>query len=280
MSRKSMVAFFPFMLVAVMPVLGCVGAPGEEEVDNAEAVGEAASGINILNALVPEALTAGGDFAKAPLSVDAMVPGARAAIESPSVRGRLARMFLSYAVGCALGPEQAFVFSWTDLHGVVHNESYRGIAGLAPSWEQAPLDEAGQQWVSACLGARTNRYGRAVEISMQGSADAFAEPADEEVQEFIYEEGAFWGNLFLPQPYLRTCYNPGNVVRARRTSRDCAAGLPGRTDADCGIMEIMGPCAEQCEPLGENLYHPGCAAPESGVPSGGKTEYVITVFLP
>jgi len=275
-----MVAFFPFMLVAVMPVLGCVGGLGEEEVESTEAVGEAALGINILNALVPEALTAGGDFAKAPLSVDAMVPGARAAIEASSARGRLARMFLYYAVGCALGPEQVFSFSWTDLHGVVHDESYRGIAGLAPSWEQAPLDEAGQQWVSACLGARTNRYGRAVEISMQGSADALAEPSDEELHEFTYEEGAFWGNLFLPQPYLHTCYNPANVVRARRTARDCAAGLPGRGDADCGIMEIMGPCAEQCDPLGGNLYHPGCAAPESEVPSGGKTEYVITVFLP
>ncbi|MDC0745566.1 hypothetical protein [Polyangium mundeleinium] len=280
MSRKSMVAFFPFMLVAVVPVIGCVGAPGDEEVESTEVVGEATFGINILNALVPEALTAGGDFAKARLSVDAMVPGARAAITSPSERGRLARMFLRYAVGCALGPGQVFSFSWTDLHGVGHNESYRGIAGLAPSWEQAPLDEVGQQWVSACLGARTNRYGRAVEISMQGSADALAEPADEEIHEFTYEEGAFWGNLFVPEPYLRTCYNPANVGRARRTSRDCAAGLPGKGDEDCGIMEIMGPCAEQCEPLGEGLYHPGCAAPESGVPSAVKTEYVITVFLP
>ncbi|MDI3285237.1 hypothetical protein [Polyangium sp. 15x6] len=280
MSRKSMVAFFPFVLVAVVPVIGCMGAPGLSEEDSTEVVGEAAFGINILNALVPEALTAGRDFAKAPLSVDAMVPEARAAIEASSEKGRLARMFLRYAVGCALGPDQELSFSWTDLHGDVHDEAYRGIAGLAPSWEQAPLDEVGQPWVSACLGARTNRYGRAVEISMHGSADALAELHDVEIKGFPYEEGAFWGNVFQPEPYLRTCYNPANAEQARSKLRDCAAGLAGEGDEDCGIMEIMGPCASQCEALGEGLYHAGCTAPQSGVPSGGKTEYVITVFLP
>ncbi|MDI1481446.1 hypothetical protein QHF84_32805 [Polyangium sp. y55x31] len=204
----------------------------------------------------------------------------RAAIESPSKQGHLTRLFLKYAVGCALGPEQSLSFAWTDVDGRIRYESYRGLAGLAPSWQDAPLDAVGQQWVSACLGARTNRYGRRVMISMHGSEDVLAEADDAELNEYPYEEGAFWGNVFLPEPYLRTCYNPANVDLARSTGRDCAAGLAGGGDEDCGIMEIMGPCGSQCEPLGDGLYHPGCAAPESGVPSGGKTEYVITVFLP
>ena len=274
-----MVAFFPFVLVTVVPLIGCMGQPGEPG-DDTEVVGEGQHDINILNALVPEALTAGGDLAGAPLSLDAMSAATRATIEEASERGRLARMFLKYAVGCALGPERALAFSWTDLHGDVHDEVYTGSAALAPSWESAPLDEVGQQWVSACLGARTNRYGRAVEISMRGAADPFAGTDDREINGFTYEEGAFWGNLFAPVPYLRTCHDPANTDRARNSARDCAAGLASEENADCGIMEIMGSCAEQCEALGEGLYHPGCAAPESGVPSGGKTEYVITVFLP
>ncbi|MDI1445280.1 hypothetical protein [Polyangium sp. 6x1] len=276
MSRKSMVAFFPFVLVTIVPLIGCVGAPGDEEGD----VGHAAQPINILNSLDPAALTAGGDFAKAPLSVDAMLPGARAAIEGASEQGRLARLFLQYAVGCALGRGQEVAFSWTGLDGAVHDEVFPGDVGLAPSWREAPLDEVGQQWVSACIGARTNRYKQQVMISMRGSEEALAVRDDAELHRFTYEEGAFWGNLFLAQPYLRTCYEPKNVERAVAAMRDCAAGLRGQGDEGCGIMEIMGPCADQCEPLGADLFHPGCAAPESGVPSAGKTEYVITVFLP
>lgn len=274
-----MVAFFPFVLVTVVPLVGCVGEP-EEQGDDTEAVGEGEAAISVPNSLVPAALTAGGEFAKAPLSLKAMSPNMRAAIEGPSKHGHLARMFLKYAVGCALRPEQSLAFAWTDEDGRIRYEWYRGLAGLAPSWQDAPLDEVGQQWVSACLGARTNRYGRRVDISMRGSGDALAEVDDAELNEFLYEEGAFWGNVFQPKPYLRTCYNPANVDLSRSRGRDCAAGLAGEGDEDCGIMEITGPCGSQCEPLGDGLYHPGCAAPESGVPSGGKTEYVITVFLP
>jgi len=281
-----MVAFFPFVFVTVVPLVGCMVQPEEPEAtiglaeDDSDVVGKAEHTINILNALLPEALTAGGDLAKAPLSLDVMSPETREAIKEPSERGRLARMFLKYAVGCALEPGHGVSFSWNDLHGDVHNESYEGLAGLAPSWESAPLDEAGQQWVTACLGARTNRYGHEVEISMRGSADALAATDDAEIHEFMYEEGAFWGNLFASVPYLRTCHDPENVGRARRTERDCAAGLASDERADCGIMEIMGSCAEQCASLGEGLYETGCPALESGVPSGEKTEYVITVFLP
>ncbi|MRG90804.1 hypothetical protein [Polyangium spumosum] len=279
MSRKSMVAFFPFVVVTVMPLVGCVVQPGGEKVD-AEAVGQAQFEINILNGLRPEALLAGGDLAKGPLSLDAMSSSARAAIEAPTAEGNRARLFLKYAVGCALGPGQGLSFTWTDGLGRVHQEDYEGEVGLAPAWQEAPLDEAGQQWVSACLGARTNRYGRVVDISMRGSAEGLGAVDDAERKEFPYEEGAFWGNLFAPEPYLRSCHDPANVDRARDVARDCAAGLAGEGDQDCGIMEIMGPCATQCEELGADLYHPGCAAPQSGVPSGGKTEYVITVFLP
>ncbi len=277
-----MATFFPFVLITILPFVGCTGQPEGLE-DNSEVVGDAQHRINILNALSPEALVVGGDFAKGPLSLGGMAASARAAIEDPSEDGDLARSFLRYAVGCALGPDQDISFFWTDELGRVHDETYRGAVGLAESWAKGSLDEAGQQWVSACLGARTNRHSRVVEISMRGSADALAGTDDVEIETFAYEEGAFWGNVFVPEPYLRTCYDPANVDRSRTKARDCAAGAeaPDGERIGCGIIEITGACADQCDALvGADRYHPGCAVPESGVPSGGKTEYVITVFLP
>jgi hypothetical protein len=269
------------VLAALLPVTGCAAVVGEEEGDEAgsvmsnELIGRNALSSNALssNALSSNALSSNA------LSSNALAPGALAAIEAPGEAGNLNRLFLRYAVGCALSAAQSFSFSWTDSHGTARNETYHGELGIAPEWGAGPLSAAGQQLVSACLAARTNWYGIQVILSLRSSEDPLTVPAGSaELTTYPDVEGVFWGNVFSTTPYLRACYNQATVANSRRAHRDCAAGHlkeDGSTE-ECGMIEIVGPCQDHCAALdGDTQHHPSCTDPDHGA-----TPYVITTALP
>lgn len=85
---------------------------------------------------------------------------------------------------------------------------YRGRHGLAPAWETRALTGNEQEFVSACIMARTNYYGADVAILMQGS-DPVA--YDEELRQvYTYAESTVWGNVFAQPRSLHICHNPAN----------------------------------------------------------------------
>jgi uncharacterized repeat protein (TIGR01451 family) len=169
-------------------------------------------------------------------------------------------------VGCALDGTMAFNFVWTDASGVAHWEAYPGILGLAPEWGTGPLGEAHQELVSACMAARTNYYGVAVDFSLRGPASPIASPSSAELGAYPSIEGAFWGDLFAATPYLRACNVPADVSNDRAQMRDCAAGhLSGGSVVDCGIIQILGDCASFCTALdGAGQFYPSCTDPSLG----------------
>ena len=68
----------------------------------------------------------------------------------------------------------------------------------------APSEE---RWVSACLLAHVNYFGKHVRISIRATAVSVPElkaSADEQ-QTFSIFEGGFFGNLFAPAPVAYTC---------------------------------------------------------------------------
>ena len=237
-------------LAITLPVIGCAQEPptgaAAEAALNANALNANALNANALNA---NALSPGG-LGVAPLDPLALDPGARRALQDPGSAGDLSRELLRYSVSCALGAGQSFDFTWTAADGTVNAESYPGLLGLAPGWATAPLDPAGQQWVSACLASRVNAEGVSVQLSSRGTSPQLATTADERAT-FRVREAAFFGNLFTSDPVVYACYDVLTMTAAQLKHRVCAQ--PQLLDLtlgslslgyDCGPIEVLGPCAQ------------------------------------
>lgn len=231
----------------------------------------------IPNAIIPNAIIPNAIIPNA-ITPSAIGPLGLVAIRDPGPAGDLSRMFLKYAVGCALDGTQTFSFRWTDLTGELHQEVYAGAIGLAPQWGWGALDVAGQRIVSACVAARTNFYGTPVALSIRGANGPLATSSAAELGANPYVEGAFWGNLFSPTPRLRACYIGAHAANSRAWKRDCANGhLDGLGGTQgCGMIEIVGDCADLCDPLdASGKFFGACNDPELG-----RTPVVVTTALP
>ena len=270
-------------------LVGCGGAEDGFEENDTILAADAEMGLVEDNAIQPNAIQPNAIQPNAiqpnaiqpnALTPTALGPESIAALKDPGEAGRLSRMFVRYAVSCAFNSSQSFSVSWTDDLGVVQTETYLGKLALAPGWATGPLDETGQRWVSACLAARTNWYGVTVTISMRGPHDAIKQSAFLERLVFAKEEGAFWGNLFAPTPYLQACVYVPNTDYARNVQRDCAAGHIGPDGLEnCGIIQRVGSCDAVCDSLDSNNgFRPKCVYDATVAPPRKTTE-VMTVFL-
>lgn len=169
-----------------------------------------------------------------------------------------------------------------------------GGLGLAPEWAMGPCDEACQEWVSACLFARTNTYGLPVRIYMSGPHPAFIAEAESDglpaEAGFGEREGAFYGNYFLPLPREHACrgdgYDPLYMsVRVCATSGAACGfnrvGTCGDTDGDTGQPSPRHACEAENE-LGDYLRcHDRASLPgEAGFPEPSRVyEQVVTVHV-
>ncbi|WP_216329366.1 hypothetical protein [Deinococcus aestuarii] len=111
-----------------------------------------------------------------------------------------------------------------------------------------------ERWVSACLLARTNFFGRSVPISMRASqpAPAFFRTTPEERAAFSLFEGGFFGNLFLPVPVACVCSGRKTAREAAdRVLRDRVCALPSGAQLPTGEQlsfcrfVLMGECGEE-----------------------------------
>ncbi len=270
-------------------MLGCA----DDQSDPEGPLGEALSALEMDNAMNPNAMNPNAMNPNAlnpqalipnALNLNSLSPDALAAITDPGLAGDLSRQHLKYTVGCALGPTQSFSFSWTDALNVEHQETYWGLLGLAKGWGSSALDDVGgQQWISACLAARTNYFGVTVTISSRGGCQALNKHNTPEENLYTKEEGAFWGNLYTNSPALYACDVPGNDANSRLALRVCAAGYiaqPGNPPRGCGVIQRLGPCNTYCDAANpSSLGHPDCYSDPSNK-EGTMTQNTITVFLP
>jgi hypothetical protein len=124
-----------------------------------------------------------------------------------------------------------------------------------------------------------NYYGVRVSLSNRGDNPALATTA-EEVSEYTYEEGAFWGDVFSESPTAYACDYVPDAAHSEAAWRVCATGVDGQGDpVSCGILQDLGSCATLCAPLtgSPSAYYPGCAVDPTSAAS--LTSEVITVFL-
>ncbi|WP_437928553.1 hypothetical protein WMF37_04680 [Sorangium sp. So ce291] len=241
-----------------------------------------------VNALTVNALTVNALTVNA-LTVNALNTNALASLKNPEPNGFLSREFMRYLVGCALRPDQAFSFSWTDSAGVVHPEVYRGELGIAHWWATGaiPNDTYIQRQITACIAARTNWYGVHVTLSLRSAESSSTGSSPAERAAYTVKEGAFWGNLFASTPYVRSCYSPAGVARARQLQRDCAAGhvsvdpvTGATTTQQCGPMTIVGSCDTLCNRVDSTGgFYAGCLENPAGASPWVRTDVVVTSFL-
>ncbi|MEE9382077.1 MAG: hypothetical protein V3V08_01520 [Nannocystaceae bacterium] len=104
------------------------------------------------------------------------------------------RKLVRYIVECALPAGDQIIKG---------NYTFHGKVGLAPEWKTGHCDEDCQEWVSACLLARTNATGSTVSIDMRASHPAIGTGSGN--SRFTEQEAAFFGNLFANPPVAYSC---------------------------------------------------------------------------
>ncbi|MCA9706649.1 MAG: hypothetical protein KDK70_12420 [Myxococcales bacterium] len=175
---------------------------------------------------------------------------------------------IEYIVECAL-PEGHSIIKTHDGQDYV----FEGQMGLAPQWETGACDESCQQWISACILARTNVSEEEILVWVQSdhASIGFGQP------EGLVHEASWYGNLFADPPEQYFCDGTkGGNVAAKRAGRTCSQG----SGKKCGFTNT-GDCDK----------HDRCtmAGPDADVPvdckAGKKKSYsapyhTIATYLP
>ena len=108
------------------------------------------------------------------------------------------RNTLSYLVRCALPP--GHTISKADQYGRMY--SFAGQVGVAPEWETGACGGACERWVSACMLALVNTTGDHYPLWLVAQNAAIGWNLD---PTFPLQEGAFFGDIFTPEPYAYFC---------------------------------------------------------------------------
>lgn len=165
---------------------------------------------------------------------------------------------IEYLVECALPPGAS-------ITKVVDGEplEFDGQIGLAPEWEDGECDEDCQEWVSACLLARTNVSGQTVSLWMRADHPAIGTGTS---LRFPVYEASFFGNLFDGSGQKNICQ--GSVASstvAFLDGRTCSAelgescGFTKHNDCElaprCTFWGLLQPTAVGCAPPSGAPYH-------------------------
>jgi len=198
------------------------------------------------------------------------------------------REVFTYLVSCAL---PADVTLEATIDGVV--TEFPGSIGLAPDWTDRALKGSEKRWISACMIARVNAYDVSVSISIRGEHPALT-ASPEEIATYDLEEGAFYGNIFLPedQPIewvacrgAAEAAGEGEVgdLENRACTEPAGEGLTvcGFTFAgDCVDYAPATPQPHACERKEDGHYEDCHTVPGfDDWPDGTERKEVITVFV-
>ncbi len=259
------------ILIVALLLTSCAQAPAESQ---------HAAGLLVGSALSASRLVANrGGASRIVATPIADQQGRVTANAAELLRTEDGREVFASIVSCAL-PQSATVFA--TINGV--SFEFPGDIGLAPQWQFAPLDLVGQRWVSACLLARGNIVNLALVMSYRGPNPTL-QVDDGEREDWIQEEGAFYGNIFVsPAEPIQgfACRGRDKALGGTVTldHRKCANPDPARPGfTECGFV-FAGDCGSfaanpVCGAFSSNGFYQRCRA----APNGEAFEQVITVFM-
>lgn len=108
---------------------------------------------------------------------------------------------------------------------------FDGYLGLAPEWKNGACDEDCQQWVSACLLARTNVSGQSVDLWVAADHPSVGLGLS---ADYPLREATFYGNVFASLPTQYFCRGSDDAqVAAIANGRTCTGDSP----EDCGFTD-------------------------------------------
>jgi hypothetical protein len=156
----------------------------------------------------------------------------------------------SYLVECALPEGDSITKTRSDGRSLV----FEGALGLAPEWKDGPCDESCQEWVTACLLARTNVTGESVRLWL--AADHPAIGLGHDPAHPLYE-ATFYGNVFQAPDALYLCRG---TPQAHGQLSDYLEGRTcgGRPPGACGITD-WGGCHSPDRCIFDNGHATECA---------------------
>ena len=194
--------------------------------------------------------------------------GARRKGAPVDARSQRSVQLTTYMVSCALGEGESLTLPVAD-----ETRSFEGRFGLAKTWWSGHVSLEDQRWMTACLLARTNLFGRKVLVSLRGAHPNLRTGAGTPEPRSI-EEGAFYGNLFAEAERAYACLGAREPANSPElASRVCAEQEGSSSRTRCGFV-YAGRCSDVCELDPSGSFHRRC--------SGGGRLYdeVITVHLP
>ncbi len=154
------------------------------------------------------------------------------------------RDLFGYIVSCAL-PKQV------TLHAQVDGTDYAfaGAIGLAPEWTERAIHTHSQHWVSSCILARVNAHDISLLISLRGPSHALS-TTQQEAHDYSLEEGAFYGQIFVPDDQQIVAYACEGRAQAAGEpdsgplhDRDCTEPSGNGNTTQCGMI-FAGTCAD------------------------------------
>jgi hypothetical protein len=174
-----------------------------------------------------------------------------------------------YVVECALPEGESIVKS---VSGVTME--FEGALGLAPEWQDSACDQDCQEWVSACVLARTNVSGETVSLWLTGD---HPELGFTTTPTYNHYEASFFGNLFTgpDQAYVCPVGQGAGAVLSQLQGRTCSNESGGW----CGFT-VYSNCfsSTRCELAGTSTSPTavGCraGATPSGAPMNTISSYV------
>jgi hypothetical protein len=130
---------------------------------------------------------------------------------------------LKYLINCAL-PDSMVLFSVQGGERI----TFPGHLGLAPEWMKHPMTLPQERWVSACMLALTNYFGKHVDVSLHANPKLvpFLEQTKGETRTFT-----IFGVVSLATssvPIQLPTYAPGHERRSKRKTR-CSATVSAPT---------------------------------------------------
>ena len=170
------------------------------------------------------------------------------ALADPTLAATAAkRQQLLYLVRCALPPE---VVLYADLED--ERFTFPGAIGLAPHWLTEPMTPSEERWVSACLLAHVNYFGKHVRISIRATGVSVPElqASVDEQQTYTIFEGGFFGNLFAPTPVAYTCQGartPTHAADPMLRDRVCTEETEVTTTEGIPVTRCQFLLAGRCE---------------------------------
>ena len=176
------------------------------------------------------------------------------------------RIVAQYLVECAL-PSNKSITKTVDGEQIV----LQGLLGLAPSWRNGHCNQRCQEWVSACLLARTNlNVDQPVSISLRADHHALGFVGHPDYP--IYE-ASYFGNLFVDGGTRYMCQGTAEAAElAEQDGRTCSSDPEG-----CGFV-AFDDCEEEerCEFEDED----GDVTAVDCMPEGSNVEHnTISVYL-